>query len=377
MGFAAFADDECPDPARVVADAEQLVLFADLDGARAALLRVESALGCGGPADPIVLAHLWLVEGALLMDSGASSGAATSFAAARRVAPTVWIEGLGPERRKAYEAVAPVTGIGQLAIDAPLGTSGTAWVDGVPEVSPVSVRPGEHLVQYGANGRAWFARIVLVSDEQLLHIAVPPPPAPAHLPMDPNDAIADQVLHVVATPQPVVVLERPEVVETRAPSTRAYPHLAVGTDLAFGGTVGDVFHSRKTDPGTVLTAPLELGGGASGKRLWARGVVSIAPLFAGELPYEDTSGDAQVSPFAAGAHVATGVSFGPLDVGLLGGFTWPGRTVGRFVVGLAIPGAPLEIEARVGANLRSDQPFEPAASLAFVFPGLPAGGWRN
>ena len=36
-----------------------------------------------------------------------------------------------------------------------------------------------------------------------------------------------------------------------------------------------------------------------------------------------------------------------------------------------------EIEARVGANLRSDQPFEPAASLAFVFPGLPAGGWRN
>lgn len=344
MGLAEALAGDCPEPASVVADAEQLVLFADLDGARAALLRVDAALACSGPVEPDVLAHLWLVEGALLMDEDSAAAAATSFAAARRVAPTVWIDGLGPERRAAYDDAVPATGVGQLAIDAPAGTYGTTWVDGAPETSPVSVRPGEHLIQYGAEGRSWFARIVLVSADQLLHVAVPAPltAAPEAIPPD-------------ATP----VIEAPPPAPPRPPSTRAYPHVAVGVDVAL---------PKDFSEPTMLTAPLEVGGGASGKRLWARAAAFAAPVFIGDEPS---------SPFVAGAHLASGFSLGPVDLGLLGGFSWPGRPVGQVVVGLAIPGAPVEIEARAGFNLRSDQPFEPVGGLVLAFPGAPAGGRRR
>ena len=44
----AFAAD-CPDPADAVANAEKLVLFADVEGARAALGEAETALACSPP----------------------------------------------------------------------------------------------------------------------------------------------------------------------------------------------------------------------------------------------------------------------------------------------------------------------------------------
>ncbi len=358
---------ECGDPAADLASAEQLVLYADLDGGRAALERLESTLGCGPPADPGLLGRMWLVEGGLLIDSGDRVSGATSFAAARRVAPTIWIDGLGPEKRKAYDAVGVPGGQGQITVDVQDGVSGTAWIDGAVQYDPIVVAPGEHLVQYGAEGRVWFAKLVVVSEDETLHVAASAPASSIpEVQSVSTRSVTPPANEVVVHTIPPESFTRPE--EPPPAHTQAYPHLAVGTDLAFGGSLGDVLHASSTDPTTVVLLPIEIGGGAEGKHGWVRAAASVAPLLSGDLQYTSTTGT-HGTGFGAGGHVAGGASFGPLDVGLLGGVAWPGRVLTRFVVGFTIPGAPIEIEARVGANVLAGGALEPAATFVLAFPG--------
>lgn len=375
-----FASD-CPDPAADVDSAEKLVLFADVDGARAALARTEATLACSPPADPTLLARMWLVEGAMLLDGGDGRAATVSFAAARRVGPTVWIDGLGSKRREVYDAAVPLTGTGQIAIDLPVGVSGIVWVDGTARAEPVWVVPGEHLVQYGADGRAWFAKIALVSADQVLHVQVPAPPAPPGVVASPPEPVA-RVAELAAplpapagisAPEPVL----PPVPEPPPLHTQLFGHVAVGADLSFQ-TWSDASHLRLTDPGTVVLVPLEIGGGVSGTVAWARVAFSVAPVFGGRLPDVAGDGDGRSSRFAIGGHGAAGVSVGPLDLGVLGGGLWPGRIATALVVGFAIPGAPVEIELRPGLNVVGpERALAPAASLLLTFPGVPAGGLRR
>lgn len=380
----AFATD-CASPADAVARAERAVLYADLAGGKAALAEAEAALGCSPPADPLLLGRMWLIEGGYYTDLGDRLSAGMAFAAARRVAPTLWLDALGPEKRKDYDAVAvpdPALHPGQVVIDFPAGGPATTWIDGSERKAPIQLMPGEWLVQAGSGDRVWFARIVLVSADQVLHVEVPAAPgvtpvapsaAPGGTPVAPPVAPAAVVLPI-APPPGATSPPKPPV----PPHTHLYPHLAVGVDLAFGGSLAEAVQLRETDPVTVITVPLELGGGVAGQLAWGRVVGSVAPVFRGRLRYVSADGSSERSAVAVGGHLAGGLSAGAFDFGLLGGYDWPGRAVGRGVIGLILPGAPLEVELRVGVDMLAGGTPKPAASLVLAFPGgRSPGGARD
>lgn len=359
---------DCADPVDEVARAEDLVLFADLEGTRSALGRVEQALGCSGPAEPLLLGRMWLVEGALYADSGDVTSAAVSFAAAGRVAPGLWIEALGPERKKVYDASQPKAPekSGQVAVDAPPGVTGTIWVDGLSRTDPLVLPAGVWLIQFGADGLASFARIVLVAPDQVLHVEVPPAP------MAQGEASALTQAAAATEPSPParpVAAPDPAVPPAARAGTWAYPHLAVGVDLTFGGSLAQAFQLERTEPATIVTVPVELGGGAAGRLAWVRAAASVAPVFAGRIVYTSPDGVAERPGFSVGGHIAGGLSAGPMDFGLLGGYEWPGRAVTRATVGLNVPGAPVAVEVRGGVEVLADGSLKPAASVVVAFPG--------
>lgn len=373
----AFATD-CASPAEAVARAERAVLYADLAAGKAALGEAEAALGCSPPADPMLLGRMWLIEGGYYTDLGDRLSAGMAFAAARRVAPTLWLDALGPEKRNDYDAVAPPDPAlhpGQVVIDLPAGGTATTWIDGTERKPPIQLMPGEWLVQVGSADRVWFARIVLVSADQVLHVEVPAAPE--------LTSVAPSVAPPVA-PVPIVLPVAPSGVPTSPPKppapphTHLYPHLAVGVDLAFGGSVADAVQLRETDPVTVITVPLELGGGVAGQLAWGRIAGSVAPVFRGRLQFLSADGTSERSAVAVGGHIAGGLSAGAFDFGLLGGYDWPGRAVGRVVIGLLVPGAPLDVELRVGVDMPAGGTPKPAASLVLAFPGgRSPGGARD
>lgn len=357
----AWAED-CPDPAAEIAVAEQLVLYADVAGGTAALQQAEAAFGCSAPASPLVLARMWLVEGALLTDTGEPDSAAAAFAAARRLAPGLWIDALGVVKRRDYENAATPVGTGQVVLDLPDVDSGTAWVDGTEASVPIRLPAGEHLVQYGSDNKAWFEKMVLVSADQVLHVTVPAPPERMSPPPAPDPAPVANRTQPTATPAP------PPPVEKR-PGTHGYAHSALGADLAFGGSLGDVTHARPTDPQTTIMLPIEIGGGVEGRLGWIRAVAVVAPVLSGELVYTAVGGERQDSPVAAGVYLAGGLSIGPCDFGVLAGARWPTQGTTRLLVAFNVPGVPIQVEARVGANVALDGLLQPAASMVLAFPG--------
>lgn len=370
----AFATD-CASPAEAVARAERAVLYADLAGGKAALGEAEAALGCSPPADPVLLGRMWLIEGGYYTDLGDRLSAGMAFAAARRVAPTLWLDALGPEKRKDYDAVAPPDPAlhpGQVVVDLPAGGTATTWIDGTERKPPIQLMPGEWLVQVGSEDRVWFARIVLVSADQVLHVEVPA--APELTPVAPSVALHVAAPVAVASSRVATSPPKPPA----PPHTHLYPHLAVGVDLAFGGSVVDAVLLRETDPVTVITVPLELGGGVAGHLAWGRIAGTVAPVFRGRLRFLSADGTSERSAVAVGGHVAGGLSAGAFDFGLLGGYDWPGRAVGRVVIGLLVPGAPLDVELRVGVDIPAGGTPKPAASLVLAFPGgRSLGGARD
>jgi hypothetical protein len=347
---------DCPSPAAALDVAERSVLYADLDACGSALAQVELAFACGPPAEARDLTRFWLVEGAYYLDKGDVAGAGLAFGGARRLAPGVWIEALGPERRAAYDAPLP-SGVGTIVVDADPG--GTTWIDGVVVSPPVVVAVGEHLVQHGAEGQPRYACLVSISAGQNHHVLVPavePSPAPAPAPAPPAPLRVAEPVVIATAPAPL-------------PRVRPYAHLAVGADLVFGGSFDDLFHARATDPVTAVLLPLEAGGGVDGVHWWVRAVGSVAPAVRGALPYTDEGGDPASAGTALGGHLAAGGSIGPLDIGLSGGAVWPGRLTARFLLGFTIPGVPIELELRAGINRTAEAGLEPAAGVVLAFPG--------
>ena len=338
----------CPDAAEAVEVAERLVLFADLERGKEALVLVEAAFACGPPADAATLARMWIVEGALLTDAGDPAGGSALYASARRTGPGVWIAAFGPEKQAQYEAAALPRGAGTLTLDGTAGTRGTTWVDGGVVEVPSLISAGAHLVQYGADGHVRFAQVVVVSDAQVLHVLVPPDPHPA--PPEPT-AVAPAV-PLARSPIALVPLSVPT-------GTHPYVHLGVGTDLSFGGGVDRPMEFGTNEAGMTVRLPLELGGGAAGRHGWVRAAVSAAPVLSG----------AATSPFEAGGHLAGGVCVGPVDIGLLGGYSWSEVLTTRVVLGVVLPGAPIELEVRAGLNVGADATLERAASVVIAFPG--------
>lgn len=385
MVASAFAAD-CPDAPAAVDEAAELILYADLAGAQAALGRAAFAHGCGPPAAAMALGRMWLVEGAIALDSGDPAAAATAFLAARRVAPGLWIDLLAPAKRSAYDAAVAPTGAGHIAVDVAGGGAATVWIDGAPMAAPISVAPGKHLVQVGAADRAWFAQVVLVSADEVKHVASPAAPAAAvqvdavassvSAPIPaPADAAAAPVEAAPAPASPVPA--SPALVPSPVPRVRPYPHLAVGVDFAFGGTVDDVLQRRPTDPATLALVPLELGGGALGKWWWARAAAAVAPVLSGQLLYVGDGGVDREADVAAGGHISAGGSLGPIDLGLLAGYRWPELATARLVVGLRAPAIPVELELRGGANFAATGARAPAASVLLVFPGTASTSYRR
>ena len=176
----ALAEDTvpCPDATPIIDQALDLAL--QLEGAAAdeKLAEAKATFACGGPAEPAVLAHMWLVQGARLHFDGDPVSAAHSFAAAHRVAPDVWDAALGDEARSAYESArAETRGQGQITADG-LTADTAVWIDGVAATLPAEVVAGVHMVQAGASEtEIYWAEGVFVGEGGTSTVTVPAPDA--------------------------------------------------------------------------------------------------------------------------------------------------------------------------------------------------------
>ncbi|MEQ1565736.1 MAG: hypothetical protein ABMA64_08875 [Myxococcota bacterium] len=342
------ADDCDPnEPIRVALEAR---LHADPAAGRAALERVTDALGCSPPVEPSTLARFWLLEGALLDDPQAMLD---NFAGARRVAPDVWLADLGPALRAKWEAAPAATATGTLLI-APAPGARAVWIDGAPGSGEQVVAAGLHLVQVGdATGdRAKFAAMAWVDPGVSVEVETGLAPLAAPRP-DP-----------VPQPDPVVPppTERPPI--ERPPTDRApigwHPELQV---LTGGGVaLGEELRNRDAhEPATKVAVPTEVALALRPPGWLLRVEAGAGWLVGGQWLAAGADGRIVMA-----AHLDLGVTAAigtdRAYVGLAGRGAWPSRLGGRVVVA-AQPVGPLWTELRLGANLPTDRPIEPAGEL--------------
>jgi hypothetical protein len=346
----AFAAD-CEAPAIAIEDALAKVLHGDLVAARTAFWRAEADLKCGTPATPEVLARLWIVEGAIFTFEGDPVSAADSFAAAGRVSPDTWYDALGPDLRAAALAATAASpkAQGRLALDPPRGEPYVVWIDGTASPTPASVAEGMHVVQIGESGTVAIARTVYVGEGETVNI---------------DHSLADRTPTVIVEPvvvEPIVI--EPVVVRDDGDSG-PYGHLGVGGDLALGRPLAT--SDDAAEPGVKFGLPVEMGVGLTSGSLWARVVLSAAPLLGGHYLYA-SDGTVNASRFALGGHAAAGVALDALDLGVSAGIAWPGRITARAIAGVGLGDLPLRVEARLGANLATERAAEPAIGVAVLY----------
>lgn len=305
---------------------------------------------CGPRATPDQLATYWLAEGAYLALTGEAEASVDAFAAARRVAPDHWIDAYGPALEKAWQAAPIAASTGQVDVTPPPQWY-TAFVDGVPVAGlPAEVESGLHLIQLGPDAsdmrmaRAVFVRpgAVAVAAHELVE---DPRPAPA--------AVQEPVVPVVEAPrahQPPVALG-----------------VAAGASVAIG-------RSTPTSPALQLAFPIEPSLVLRGGALWVRAAGAVAPRVGGAWDVDDDLGTG-TTPTAVGAHLAVGGVTPQGDVGLLGGYQWPGRLTVAALVAVPLGASAFRIESRLGAHLL--QGMEPTAQVLLAFrPALVASPRR-
>ena len=338
----------CEGPALVLAQAQERLNEARFDQARNLLASAEGAFGCGEVADPALLAHQWLIEGALeYYDTRDADAASEAFAAARRVAPDVWIPDLGAEVRAHWESVTQPEESGTLSVQgAPEGA--VVALNGTVVTLPATAAAGLHLVQVGIDEQdIRYARIVYVPPSQSVSLGV---------------SGADWT---IAAPQAPLV----EVPEATVEPTQQEPggfgvHAALGAGVMLGQAIslesstGEIL----TEPATKVVTPLELGATVRTDTLWIRAAAGASVLLGGQFVFLGNDGP-EGWPAMVQAHAGGGSYLGNTELGGLLGIALPGRLSARGTVSAPWTGTPVYIEVRAGANLTTTQKVEPGVEL--------------
>jgi hypothetical protein len=322
----------------------------ELSEAERALGGAEAALGCAAhPSEPQSLGRFWLVEGALLTAQG-DPEASMSFAAARRVAPELWLPDLSVPARRLWEGAAPESGTGQIALDLELRER-KASLDGRPWAGE-PVPAGLHALQLQEpDGKPSYGAMIYVGAGTVTNVTTGLPPEPA----GPTHA---SPTHARPTP--------------RAPVARVLQaELATGASLAVGERQQVVLpEGELREPGVKLVLPVLVSGRLRQGTLWAQLEGGAGWLVAG--PYLSVKADGQLhrTPLRLDVAVGGGTEVGPLDVGLLTGIQWPGRLSERLVASFDLPASedlltdePLSLGVRAGFNLATDRPPEPGLEV--------------
>jgi hypothetical protein len=306
----------------------------ELAEAERGLGSAEQALGCAAqPSGTQSLGRFWLVEGALLAAEG-DPGASMSFAAARRVAPELWLPDLGEPARRLWETATPESDTGQLALDLELHQR-KASLDGQPWTGePVSA--GLHALQLqDPDGTPCFGAMIYVGAGTVTNVttdlpAEAPPPPPA-LPS-------------------VRLFELSAELSTGA-------SLAVGPQLRVSHADGEL-----REPGVKLVFPVLVSGRVRQKELWGQLETGFGWLVAGPYLSVKANGELHRTPFRFDIALGGGTRVGPFDLGAMTGIQWPGRLSERLVASMALPSA-LSLGARAGFNVATDRPIEPGLEI--------------
>jgi len=338
---------ECEDHTVLVDQAVEAILVADLDTASAKLQSAETALGCGSVAQPPSLARQWLVEGVLLDFGGEDP--TSSFAAARRVAPDVWIDALGAKFRASYDGADTGEGTDPTRLEASpeLGESWVAHLDGKPITLPHDVVPGLHVIQVAdSEGTVHFGTIVFTIEgsTQKVEHGLPQEVTP----------IAEEHDTTVAPPESPV-------------DSQLWVHLGGGIHTAFGEPLTSQIPDAPNEPGMKLTVPLEAGIGWAAEPVWLRAVVGLAPMVGGRYLYATEEGPGS-SPVALRGTLTGGFTLPFGDLGVMGGISWPSRLTLALVMAIPLSAdLPLVLEPRVGLNVPTERSAEPALGITFVY----------
>lgn len=164
------AHADCPDLSAATARANEALIAAQLDEARAALLAAEAGFACGPAPEREALARYWLVEAAVASVTGRAQDAADAWQAAARLAPELWEPRHGLELRAKRDAAVASMGAGQGSIEVEGLPDGHAmWLDGARAPSPSPAAAGLHVVQV-AQKEAVFGRIVLLGADEHMRV---------------------------------------------------------------------------------------------------------------------------------------------------------------------------------------------------------------
>lgn len=159
--FLTWSHAACPDLEQAVASAESAVAELRIDDATSLLAEAERALECEW-ADPLQLARLWNAEGVLAVYEGDEAASGMSFAAARRVAPSMFGAHYGSKMKARWEAAEQPSTTGEVSLDEPLPEGAEARVDGTPQGAPWQLATGLHVVQVGGVAAPSFGRVIEV-----------------------------------------------------------------------------------------------------------------------------------------------------------------------------------------------------------------------
>lgn len=171
------AHADCPDLAATTARANDALIAARLEEARAALQTAEAAFSCGQAPGREALARYWLVEAAVASVSGQAQDAGDAWQAAARLAPDLWEPRHGAELRAKRDAAVTAMGSGQGSLEVEALPDGhQLWVDGEPRPSPSPASEGLHVVQV-AREEAVFGRIVLLGADEHMRVRAELPAA--------------------------------------------------------------------------------------------------------------------------------------------------------------------------------------------------------
>ncbi|MCA9488530.1 MAG: hypothetical protein KC621_01365 [Myxococcales bacterium] len=348
LGAAALAA-ECDVNTEVVS-AYGALLGGDTAQAGDLLGHAEDHLSCTtGLVDPQSLARFWLVEGALLLATG-EDDPDPSFAAARRVAPDLWLPNLGDAARDRWSSATDESGDGRLELDVDV-TDGVVAVDGRAIALTEPVVPGLHAIQVAdARGRTLYGAVVYVGSGTVTTVTTnlpqdrfaPPAPAPAPTPVP------------APTPAPRPAGES---------AVRPVFTVLTGASTSFGEALEATDGGRTlTEPGVKLVVPLELSAGVRAGAGWARLAAGGGWLVGGPWLSAKADGTLHTTPLRVDVGLAGGFATGDLRLGAASGIAWPGRLSERLLAGLDL-GGPLTAELRAGVNVATERPIEPAVEL--------------
>lgn len=330
----AVAHAACPSPSTALDDAFSGLETLDLERVAARLEEVEQAWGCGPVATRDELARFWLATGVHRVYVAQLEEAGDALAAARRLDGALRVDAWGEDVRAAWSAAGAVSGAGSVQTASSIDRREVVYLDGEPGALPATLAPGYHVVQVVRFGTAVWADAFFLAPDVSLTLEVTRPPA-AELPRLWSGTFA----------------------------------ATVGTDLARGSARAIVSDGETwTQDATRFGVPVELGWQFATARVWVRPAAWIAPQIG--TPYLYAGEEEPIRfPLAFGAGVEGGVVLGAGRAGALAQLGFPGQVRLRGVGAVPLPGG-LEIEARLGANIVTEGPLEPAAGLGLVW--LPA-----